>query len=187
MVRHAFPAFLVLLMLGSPLPAEPAATPALGILNELHVFPGVTSGGQPTAEQLAAAKAAGYKTLVNLRPAAEDPQLDEAAEAAKLGFDYVYLPIAGPADLTEENARKVLALVADPSRQPMVLHCGSGNRVGALVAVGRAKLEGVPAEAALAAGKEAGLTKLEPAVREILGLPPLPPPAEPPPAQKPRG
>lgn len=173
---------------GAPLLAEAPAAPPLGILNELHVFPGVTSGGQPTVDQLAAAKAAGYKTIVNLRPAAEDAQVDEAAEAAKLGFDYVYIPIAGPADLTEDNARKVLALLADESRQPMLMHCASGNRVGALVAIGHAKLEGEPAEEALADGKEAGLTKLEPAVRQILGLPPLlPPPPEPPPAPKPGG
>lgn len=174
----------VWLAAGTVAGADPA--PALGILNEKHPLPGVTTGGQPTVEQLAAAKAAGYKTIVNLRPAGEFPELDEAAEAKKLGIGYVYLPIAGPADLTEANAAAVLALLRDESQQPMLVHCGSGNRVGALVAIGSRKIEGSSAEEALARGQEAGLTTLEPAVRQVLGLPALPP-AESTPAAKPGG
>jgi uncharacterized protein (TIGR01244 family) len=155
-----------------------AETAQLGLLNEKHPLPDVVTAGQPTVEQLAAAQAAGYKTIVNLRPAAEVPELDEAAEARKLGFEYVAIPVAGAADLTEEKARQLLALLNDEGKKPMLVHCGSSNRVGALVAVGRAKLEGKGADEALALGKEAGLTSLEPAVRQILGLPPLPP-AEP--------
>ena len=41
--------------------------------------------------------------------------------------------------------------------------------VGALWALYRAEVEGKPVEEAIADGKAAGLTKLEPAVREILG------------------
>ncbi len=172
--------FLVLLALTCSLPlvaGEPA--PALGIINEKHPLLGVATGGQPSVEQLAAAKAAGYKTIVNLRPPAEFPELDEAAEAKKLGFEYVTIPVAGPADFTEANAAQVLALMRDESKQPILVHCASGNRVGALVAVGSQKVDGKGAEEALALGKEAGITTTEPAVRQILGLPPLPPAPKP--------
>ena len=155
------------------------ATPQLGLLNEKHPLPGIATAGQPTAEQLAAAKAAGYKTIVNLRPAAENPDLDEAAKAKELGFDYHYLPITGPADLTRANAEKLLATLRDPSKMPMLVHCGSGNRVGALLALGHYQIEGAKPETALELGRAAGLTKLENNVRELLGLPPLPPPEAP--------
>jgi len=151
------------------------AIPKLGLINEKQPLPGITSAGQPTADQLAAAKAAGYKTVVNLRPASEDPSFDEAAKAEELGLGYVPIPISGPADLTEENAAKLLATLRDPGKMPMLVHCASSNRVGGLLAVGNAKLEGAAADDALKLGLAAGLSKLEPAVRQILGLPPLPP------------
>lgn len=149
-----------------------AETPQLGIKNEKHPLPGVTSAGQPTGEQLTAAKAAGYKTVVDLRPETESPERNEAAAVAKLGMEYVNIPVEGPADLTEENARKLMALLNDESKKPILVHCGISERVGALIAVGSAKVEGKSPEEALALGQQAGLNQLTPAVRRILGLPP---------------
>jgi hypothetical protein len=62
-----------------------------------------------------------------------------------------------------------------------VIACASGNRVGALLALREFWLEDAEPEAALALGKAAGLTRLEPSVRLLLGLPPAPPAT--PPAQ----
>ena len=47
------------------------------------------------------------------------------------------------------------------------MHCGSGNRAGALLAL-REKLNGAENGAALEFGREAGLTRLEPVVIERL-------------------
>jgi hypothetical protein len=44
-----------------------------------------------------------------------------------------------------------------------LLHCGSGNRVGALLAL-RESQDGADDESALEYGRSAGLTKLEPVV-----------------------
>jgi uncharacterized protein (TIGR01244 family) len=164
-----------LLVLAAGTSARLEANPPLGVVNERQPLPGITTAGQPTDDQLAAAKAAGYKTVVDLRPATEAPERGEAAKVGELGMAYVNIPIAGPADLTDENARQLLALLKDDNKKPMLVHCGSSNRVGALVAIGRAKIDGKSAEEALALGKEAGLSSLEPAVRQLLGLPPLPP------------
>jgi hypothetical protein len=49
-----------------------------------------------------------------------------------------------------------------------MLHCGSGNRIGALFALMAFHLEGESADRALQVGREAGLTRLEPVVRERL-------------------
>ena len=50
---------------------------------------------------------------------------------------------------------------------PVMIHCGSGNRVGALMSL-RASINGADDETAVEAGKQTGLTRLEPTVRERL-------------------
>ena len=52
---------------------------------------------------------------------------------------------------------------------PVLVHCGSGNRVGALFALRAAWLQGVAPAQAVALGRAAGMTALEPAIRGILG------------------
>ncbi|MCB1037750.1 MAG: hypothetical protein KDD47_28210 [Acidobacteria bacterium] len=161
--------------------AAPAATPAdseakekapdLDLLNARYPLPGVLTGGQPSWEQLAEASKEGYKTIVNLRSLRETAGEEEAAEVAKLGMRYVAIPLAGSADLTGDNVDALNAVLADESAYPMMIHCGSGNRVGALLAVRAAYTEGMEAADALAFGLEAGLTTLEDPVRSILGLP----------------
>jgi hypothetical protein len=47
------------------------------------------------------------------------------------------------------------------------MHCGSGNRVGAVLAL-RQSLNGASDEESIQYGKDAGLTRLEDVVRERL-------------------
>lgn len=157
-------------------PAEPAA-PAIEIKNARMPLAGVLSGGQVTEEQLAEAAQLGYRTIINLRTAAEPLEWDEPARVEELGMRYVSIPIAGIEDVNRENAEH-LAEVLDQAERPILLHCGSGNRVGALFALNARFRDGKDSETALQVGIDAGLTRLEPTVREILGLPPAP--AEPP-------
>ncbi len=148
-----------------------SATTRIEIRNARMPLPGVLSGGQVTQEQLARAASAGYRTVVNLRMPEELREWDEPSTVEDLGMRYVSLPIPGVEGITRENAEKLAAILADEELYPMVLHCGSGNRIGALFALMAFHLEGKDAEAALAVGREAGLTRLEPLVREKLGLP----------------
>ena len=50
---------------------------------------------------------------------------------------------------------------------PVLIHCASSNRVGALLAL-RESLRGASDEEALEFGKQAGMTRLEPLVKERL-------------------
>lgn len=50
------------------------------------------------------------------------------------------------------------------------LHCASGNRAGALLALIAAS-DGMPAEDAVELGRRGGMTSMEAPVREVLGLP----------------
>ncbi len=52
-------------------------------------------------------------------------------------------------------------------RGPVLLHCASGNRVGALLAL-RARMHGASPEEALELGNEAGLSSLRSTVETLL-------------------
>ena len=86
-----------------------------------------------------------------------------------LGMRYVAIPVDGSEGLTIENAQFLAAALAT-SDAPVIVHCGSGNRVGALFSLKALELDGKSAEEALAIGLAAGVTKMEPAVRDLLGL-----------------
>ncbi len=130
---------------------------------------GVLVGGQPSDEELRHAAKSGYQTIINLRTASEPGSAEEKVLAEKLGLVYVSIPTAGEAGLTRENATALHEALKAASG-PVMLHCGSGNRVGGLIALRAHYLLGMPANTALEEGKKAGLTGLEPAVTRILGL-----------------
>lgn len=114
----------------------------------------------------------GVVAVVNLRPDDEQPGRDERAEVTATGMAYHQVPVAGADGLTDDNAAKLWALVsAVPGK--VLVHCASGNRAGALLALGAASAGAMSPEQALAFGQSAGLTqpKLEAAVRAKLGLP----------------
>lgn len=161
---------------------DAAELPAgLELKNPRQPASGLVTGGQPTAADLALLQKQGISTVINLRTPGEvsrhdDPAVaarlnfDEAAAAAGLGLDYISFPISGRDGLTEANARRLDALLA-ASGGKVLLHCGSGNRVGALMALRAYYVGGQTPDDALAAGLAAGLTSLEPKVRQILGMP----------------
>lgn len=126
----------------------------------------VVSTGQPDSEILSLVKEAGFTTIVDMRRPTEDRGMDEAAEVAALGMRYIALPIDGANGVTYENAAALDKILA-AADGPVLLHCASGNRVGALHALSR-KMAGASNEEALAAGLAAGLTRLEPVVVERL-------------------
>lgn len=127
---------------------------------------GFISTGQPDAAVLQAIAEAGFVAVVDLRTVTEDRGIDEQAEVEGLGMSYINLPVAGSAGITFENAARLDRILAGLDG-PVLLHCGSGNRVGALFAL-REKRRGADAEQALAVGKAAGLTRSEEIVRERL-------------------
>src|SRR3546814_1034559 len=69
-----------------------------------------------------------------------------------------------PPDLTRENVLAFDALLRDAER-PVLVHCASGNRVGAMAALRAAWVEGRSAEEAIAMGRDWGLKGLEEEVR----------------------
>lgn len=135
-------------------------------LGTVSAVDGITSAGQPDRAALEVFADVGYATVIDLRGAGEDRGFEEAAVIEELGMHYVSLPIEGKDGISFDNARRLDALLQEYPG-PVLVHCGSGNRVGALLAL-RASLDGADDERALAVGRNGGLTGLESVVKERL-------------------
>ena len=169
MTLKRLPQFVLLLLAAPVLAQETVITPTI---DEIREDAGVLAGaalvstGQPDEDVLHAAKAAGFVAVIDMRGAGEDRGIDEESAAIEAGLTYVNLPVMGADDVTFDNARTLDELLASIDG-PVLMHCASGNRVGALMAL-RASLHGASDEDAMAAGKAAGLTRLEPVVGKRL-------------------
>ncbi len=122
--------------------------------------------GQPSVDSIMKLRSAGITTVIDLRPDSETPDLDEKAVAEKAGLRYHSLPIAGAAGLTHENVAKFDQLLKDSAGQHVLMHCASGNRVGAMMALRARWIQGKSEEEALAIGKASGMTHLSEAVKQ---------------------
>ncbi len=141
----------------------------LDIPNVCTPADGLCTGGRPQPEHLQQAKERGVRTIVNLCPHSEPCGYDEPTLVQSLGMHYVNIPIAGPSDLTDANARLLASTLSEAGAgHPVLVHCASGNRVGALFALKARYVDGLGIDEALAAGRAAGLKAMEPIVRQIL-------------------
>ena len=126
---------------------------------------GITAAGQPDEAALAVFAKNGYVAVIDLRTAGEERGLNEKSVVEGLGMDYVSVPIDRD-DITFENADSLDKLIRSYDA-PVLVHCASSNRVGALLAL-RASLGGADDAAAIEVGKQGGLKSLEGQVRDIL-------------------
>ncbi len=133
---------------------------------DIRPVDGLTSSGQPDADEFALFAEAGYVAVVDLRGESEDRGLDEPAVLDEIGLQYVSLPLSSPDAINFENAAKLDEILAE-YEGPVLLHCGSGNRVGALLSL-RETLNGASDDEAFEYGRSAGMTGLEPVVRSRL-------------------
>lgn len=100
-----------------------------------------------------------FVAVIDLRAPNETSGSGEPIEVATRGMKYFSIPVSGPEDMTYDKARE-LDQVLQSLDGPVLLHCASGNRVGALFAL-RAKQNGASIEEAINIGRKAGLTRSE--------------------------
>jgi protein tyrosine phosphatase (PTP) superfamily phosphohydrolase (DUF442 family) len=134
--------------------------------NRHDVLEGITAAGQPSAAALEAAAKSGYKSVIDLRALSEDRGFDEKATVQGLGMSYASLPVDGAAGVSYTNAGELDKLLATLPK-PILLHCATSNRVGALLAL-RANAAGMDDAAALELGVANGLGSLKGAVEQKL-------------------
>lgn len=135
----------------------PETVPADAIPNYHVIRPGIATAGQPSAESIKKLKSLGFKTVVNLRTPGEDKIVEkEKAAVAAQGLTYVSVPVT-PASLSAADIAAVKKVLDDKSAGPVLLHCHSANRVGAVWAAVEVS-RGRPLADAEAEGKTIGLS-----------------------------
>jgi protein tyrosine phosphatase (PTP) superfamily phosphohydrolase (DUF442 family) len=139
---------------------------SLPIKNLVQSADNAFSGGQPSQVDLSIMKDGGIQHVVNLRPSSEqDWNEGEIVEA--LGMSYHQVDVAGADDLSLANAQKFGTLINSFGSEPYFVHCASGNRVGALIAINEAIANGKDIEEAIEIGKQWGLKGLAHKVRSV--------------------
>jgi uncharacterized protein (TIGR01244 family) len=160
-------ALTLALVLGAPGCASTPPTAVPAIAGAMSPAPGIVTGGRLHATDIAAVRDAGIRQVIDLTPDAETPDFDEAAAVRGAGLAYANLPLHGAADLTRDNVVAFDRLIRDAKR-PVLVHCASGNRVGAIAALRAAWVQGKAADDAIAVGRAWGLKSLQGDVRKKL-------------------
>jgi protein tyrosine phosphatase (PTP) superfamily phosphohydrolase (DUF442 family) len=108
------------------------------------VQPGVLyrSGRLGPTQLEAAQRRYGIRTVVSFLRPGRDTEL-ERERCKRLGMDWINLPMSGDGFGQEEQFRKVLAVLDQPERLPVLVHCASGTcRTGTAVALYRYEHDG---------------------------------------------
>ena len=126
--------------------------------------------GALNSEKVKVLATAGIELVINLQPDAE-LLFDEAAAVAAVGIAYEHLPLSGAKDLKQLNLLAFDKILRQYHGKKIVMHCGSGNRVGAAMALRAGWLRGRKMETAMASGFSHGLTTLEAEVHNRLLVP----------------
>jgi len=164
---RALPLFA--LLVAAPLLAQaPETVDVAAIPNYHRIRPGLAGAGQPSAEGLAQLKAMGFRTVINLRTEREGAKAEQET-VEKAGLRYVWVPMTAES-FSAADVSRVASVVDDASAEPVLLHCASANRVGAMWAALEAA-KGKTLEEAEAEGRAAGLTSpaLVEAFRRVSG------------------
>jgi uncharacterized protein (TIGR01244 family) len=160
----------------NPLAAQPPAKPAdvkaanakpsqtkeklepyqCGKVERLHTLGDIFLASQPQKDDFKHAADNGIKTVVNLRNPKEI-DWDEAKHVKQLGMEYHNLPFQSPKELNDELFEKARKLLTDKTKRPLLLHCSSANRVGAIWLAHRVLDDGVSYDDALTEAKTVGL------------------------------
>jgi protein tyrosine phosphatase (PTP) superfamily phosphohydrolase (DUF442 family) len=121
---------------------------------------GVATAGQPDAAAWSILATSGFRSVVDLREAAEPRGHDEAGEIARSGLRYLLLPVSH-ATLGDRQFDALRNFLRDPQNRPVLVHCQSANRVGALMLPYLALDEHLPIEEAQRRAAKVGLRSPE--------------------------
>ncbi|MFO1098253.1 MAG: sulfur transferase domain-containing protein [Xanthobacteraceae bacterium] len=123
-------------------------------VNYTRLKPHVATAGLLRDGAIPVLKALGFATIVDLRSPAEGAGAEQQAAAAA-GLRYVNIPVTGGVP-TDAQVAEFARIVEDPNNAPLLVHCASANRVGAMWTLYRVR-QGIPLAIALEEGRTAGL------------------------------
>lgn len=132
-------------------PSQQPAAPVDGVRNFTRVDATIACGGALAPGAVESIKAAGFKSIVNLRGADEEGANVQAETdlAAKAGLVYIWLPFV-TASPDPAKIDQFLDAVRDPANLPMLIHCASGGRASMFWAIKRVMVDGWTVEKAFA-------------------------------------
>lgn len=147
---------LALAAIGCAGPSASLPSQSLYIRNFQSVSSGIYRGAQPDERGMQALKDLGVKTIVSFRVPERVVEW-EAAASDRYGIEFVALPLSNYDAPAEDDVRRFLALITDPARQPVYVHCRQGQlRTGAMFASYRVRREGWTVARAYAEAKRFG-------------------------------
>ncbi|MBI1379739.1 MAG: hypothetical protein GC161_01480 [Planctomycetaceae bacterium] len=176
-MKHTVPALVILLASAiacsaprseapEPTPAHAPVAPAVREATlepvpwkataKVHRFGDLYLASQPQASDLNQAQADGVRCVLDFRPEGEDRGYDEGALLAELGVPRTIVGFASAEELTDDVFDRARVALAEMPR-PLLVHCGSANRVGAVWIVYRTLDLGVDLEQAVTEAKTIGL------------------------------
>ena len=115
--------------------------------------------GALNPEKITALAKAGVELVINLQPD-EELDFDEATAVMQAGMAYKQLPISGANDLKQLNILAFDNILRQYHGKKVAMHCKTGNRVGAAIALRAGWLRGRKMETAMARGRSHGLTTM---------------------------
>ena len=121
-------------------------------------------------DKVAALAKAGVEVIINLQPN-DELSFDESAAVERAGMYYEHLPINGAAELKQLKILAFDNILRQHHGKKTAVHCGTGNRVGAAIALRAGWLRGRKMETAMERGRSHGLTKLAEEVHNRLLVP----------------
>ncbi len=140
-------------------PADVREVGPWGSLQNIKQFKHLYLSGQPDNGALAAAKSDGIGVVINLREVSE-LDWDERAAASTAGLSYYHVPVSGEAASFESETFATITRLVEANRDSGIrIHCASGNRVSAWLAVHLKADHHMELESALAIVRQTGMRK----------------------------
>lgn len=120
------------------------------ITNYLLISPGIASSGQPTRQQFADIRAAGYQVIVNLAvPTSTNALVDEASLVEAQGMLYVHIPVLWEKPRLE-NLTRFFEVMQQYQENKVFVHCALNMRASAFLFLYRNLRLSVPLDEARA-------------------------------------
>tara|TARA_B100000700_G_scaffold174052_1_gene192286 strand:- start:559 stop:1047 length:489 start_codon:yes stop_codon:yes gene_type:complete len=146
----------------------PLFTVAKGIDTAKQVEQNLWVMGMPQQADIKSFAEQGGDIVISLLSVSEQSQTAETAWVTEQGMAFYHVAIAGSEGLTLAKVRLLDKVLLEHRNKRVLVHCASGNRVGALFALRAAWLDGKDKDTALEIGRERGLTSLEQTVSEMI-------------------
>jgi uncharacterized protein (TIGR01244 family) len=136
-----------------------------------RIRPTIATAGLLKDGAVADLKPLGFVTVLDLRGPKEGTDSEKAA-VESVGLRYFNIPVTDQPP-TDAQVEAFTRIVEDPANRPILVHCSTANRVGAMWVLYQVR-KGAPVAFAVEEGRTIGLQpERERAVRARLGEPPL--------------